>query len=349
MMRIVLAAAIGLVFICGAEVAPADLVETVDAHYAALTALDLTPDGATLVTGGKDGRLKMWDTSTYEMLVDVPACQTQINDIAVSPDSSYIVTASEDGYVKVWDSLTAELVIAIPAHIGGPESSGFLARHSQSIRGSSGQATRYGAERVSSVFSANCVAVSPDSLYIYSGGDDGSIRAWSVEDDYSLFWEAWAHYNGVNDVLVNAVGDYVYSAGADGFVRLYNASTGEMGAEILAFEEGEVSCISLNHMESCFYTGGTNGEIRYWDNATGALTKKIRAHAGNVNYIAFLGDDSLAISGGEDGKIKLWNMDAEMAGELQAHALGVRDFRIAGDTLFTGGADYKLRVWSMNF
>ena len=85
MMRIVLAAAIGLVFICGAEVAPADLVETVDAHYAALTALDLTPDGATLVTGGKDGRLKMWDTSTYEMLVDVPACQTQINDIAVSP------------------------------------------------------------------------------------------------------------------------------------------------------------------------------------------------------------------------------------------------------------------------
>ena len=54
--------------------APADLVTTFDGHVAAVNALDLAEDG-TLYSAGKDGRLKLWDLNTNEMLTEIEACQ----------------------------------------------------------------------------------------------------------------------------------------------------------------------------------------------------------------------------------------------------------------------------------
>ena len=53
-MRMLICAGIGLLLVCGASMAPADLVETLDAHYAAVNALDVTPDGSTLFSAGKE-------------------------------------------------------------------------------------------------------------------------------------------------------------------------------------------------------------------------------------------------------------------------------------------------------
>jgi WD40 repeat protein len=318
MMRTVIVAVIGLVAVMcltSAATAPADLVQTIDAHFQAVTALGITPDGTALFTGSKDGRVKMWDVATYEMLLDVPACQVAINDLAVSPDGTYVVTVAEDGYAKVWDALTAELLVAIPAHKGA----------------------------------ANCVAISPDSLFFYTGGEDGYVRTWSVEEDYAQTQEYFAHYYGVNDIIVNASGGYVFSCGGDGYVKVFNTSTALEESAILAFDKGEALCLRLNNLEACLATGGSNGEIRVFDASTGSLAKTIRAHAGKVRHLAFLEDDSMLVSGGEDGKIKLWNRDGELAGEMQAHVLGVRDFLLGAGTLITAGADYKVRIWTANF
>jgi WD40 repeat protein len=314
-MRNVIALVIMLVLLMGAAMAPGDLVTTIDAHAAAVNAVAATPAGDALFTAGQDGRLKVWDTSSFAMLMDVPACQTAINDIAVSADGMYVVTAGEDGYVKVWDAMTTGLMIAIPAHDSA----------------------------------ANCVAITSDSLYIYTGGDDGYVRAWSVGDDYAMVLEAHTNFHGVNDIVINSGDGYFFTAGVDGFVTAYNAITGELESRIEAYEKGEALCLAFNSLESCLVTGGTNGEIRCWDSATGALVHTIRAHAVNVNQIGFSYLTGLGVSCGADGKIKLWNFDAEMAGMMQAHVLSVNSFAMVGDALVTAGADYKVRVWEANF
>lgn len=318
MMRTIIVSIVGVLVaavICSAAVAPADLTKTIDAHYAAVSALGMTPDGTALFSAGLDGRIKLWDTTTLEMLLDVPACQVAINDLAVSPDGTFIATASQDGYVKVWDALTADLLVAIPAHKGA----------------------------------ATAVAISPDSLFIYSGGDDGYVRSWSIEENYAKVIETFAHYNGVTDITLNAAGSYLFSTGFDGYVKIMEAQEGKIENSFLAFDRGNPVCLRLNHLEACLAIGGTNGEIRIFDAATNSLVKTIRAHAGTVDHVAFIDDDSLLVSGGEDGKIKLWNREGELAGEMQSHVLGVRDFLMSGDTLYTGGADYKLRVWAKKF
>jgi len=316
---------IGLLAVNGAAMAPADLVQTIDAHYGAVNAMDVTSDGDILYTGGKDGRIKLWDTLSMDLVEMVPACQVAVNDLVLSPDTTFMVSAGDDGFIKVWDAFTLELLIAIDAHDGGAKALAIDPPHDNDAGGA----------------------------YIYSGGDDGWVRCWNVEDGYTLEWEQFAHYNGVNDLLLNNSGDYLFSAGVDGEVKVFDALLGSLASEIEAYEEGEVLCLKLNTISTgeqpCLYTGGTNGEIRVWDSATGSLVRTIRAHAGDVNYIDFFDDGMMAISGGEDGKIKLWNSDGELAGEMQAHVLAVRDFMVVNDKLYTGGADYKLRVWDTNF
>ena len=80
--------------------------------------------------------------------------------------------------------------------------------------------------------------------------------------------------------------------------------TKEMQSKIAAYENAEVLSLALDNpapdYEPCVFTGGSNGEIRIWDAWTGSLVQKIRAHAGNVNPIAFfVANDDLLFSSGK--------------------------------------------------
>lgn len=325
------------------------LRDTLDAHSAAVRALAVTPDGSTLFTGGKDGHIRIWDLATGELLQDVAACMTAINSIAVSPDSTYVVTASEDGYVKVWDAVTAELLIALPAHLGGPQAQGAIGRWNQTIRSSHGTTPRYAAERVPAVLSANAVAISPDSLFFFTAGDDGYVRKYSIEENYQQTFEVQANYFGVNAITLNATGQYLFVGGADGYVNIYNAELGTLESQILAYEHGAVTALELSNLEACLVTGGSSGEVRIWDAATGSLTKKVRAHSGDVNWVGFLPDDSMVLTGGQDGMLRAWAFNGDKLGEIKTHVLAINAATLQDCTLVTGGSDFKVRLWDANF
>jgi WD40 repeat protein len=308
----------GLLLTSGA-LAPADLITTLSAHQAAVNALAVTPDGAVGFSGGKDGKVILWDTTTAEQIMQIPACQVAVNDIAISPSGEFVATAGADGFVKIWDAQTGDLITALDAH----------------------------AKAANSVAFTDMAGIG-DRLY--SGGDDGYLRGWSAEDDWAMVQEWHANEGGVNAVAINAAGSYVFTGGVDGRVCVFSINGGTRESVIQAYENAEVLCLAFNGNESCLLTGGTNGEVRGWDASTGSLVRTLRAHAGNVTHLQWVADDMMVLSSGEDGKVKLWNHDGELAGQFQAHVLGVRDFLIdPAGALVTAGSDFKIRVWKSNF
>jgi WD40 repeat protein len=73
---------------------------------ASVHSLAFTPDGARAVTGGQDGKLRVWDVKTGRELRILPAdgSRAGIGKLAVSPDGHYALSVSRDNTsIRLWD------------------------------------------------------------------------------------------------------------------------------------------------------------------------------------------------------------------------------------------------------
>ena len=71
-------------------------------HDAAVTAVTCTSSG-TIVSGGGDGAINLWNVTGDERLRTIPFAHVgSVHDLAASADGTMLASCSEDGYVRVW-------------------------------------------------------------------------------------------------------------------------------------------------------------------------------------------------------------------------------------------------------
>ncbi len=66
------------------------------------TQIVFSPDGRYLATGDTQKRLKVWDTSTWKMISDLPGHQGAIRAVDFAPNSQFIITGGNDQMIKMW-------------------------------------------------------------------------------------------------------------------------------------------------------------------------------------------------------------------------------------------------------
>ena len=87
-----------------------------------------SPDGNTLLTGGGNGLLKLWDAISWEMIAELDGHEEDLFSAAYSPDGRYFVTSGgaeplggsyywkHRGEVCIWDAETRELLLKFSPH-----------------------------------------------------------------------------------------------------------------------------------------------------------------------------------------------------------------------------------------
>ncbi len=60
-----------------------------------------SPDGKTLVTGNKDGLVKLWSTSSHRLL-DTYNNEEEVKSVVFTPDNRTLITVGSSGSVKLW-------------------------------------------------------------------------------------------------------------------------------------------------------------------------------------------------------------------------------------------------------
>lgn len=99
-------------------------VHTLDAHEGGALCAAFHPHKPALVTGGKDGHLRVWRTDgDLARLLAIPAHKAAIYRIEFNPEGTHVATAGRDKMAKLWDAGTMAPVARLDRPAGGHQHS----------------------------------------------------------------------------------------------------------------------------------------------------------------------------------------------------------------------------------
>ncbi len=118
-------------------------------HLGGIAALGVLPDGKTLVSGGKDGTVRLWNTSQWNLLrtCSIPRGAP----FTLFPDGSGVLSGGVDGSLQIWEWEKKECLQTIRGHTGALRS----------------------------------IAISKDGSFAVSAGDDGTVRVAATSPESS--------------------------------------------------------------------------------------------------------------------------------------------------------------------
>jgi len=306
---------------------------TLYGHTAPVECVSYSPDGTQVASGGYDGTIKLWDTSTGAEVRTLQGHTNAVFDVNFSPDGTRIVSGSWDHTVKIWDAATGEEIRTLTGH-------------------------RYGVTSVS---------FSPDGRYIASGSHPAfSLAEVEPEPGVVKLWDASSgrelktlngHSGGVWSVSFSPDGTHLVSGGAattpyqPGEIKLWNVST---GAELKVFKGHtlEVYSVSFSSDGTRLASGSKDRTVRIWDVSTGEELSTLRGHTGRVSSVCFSPDGTRITSAGGliDPQIKLWDaLTGEEIETLRGHArnVGGVSFSPDGTRIASASSDATVRLWNV--
>jgi WD40 repeat protein len=90
------------------------LKKKLDGHTNSVFAVNFTPDGKYLISGGRDAHIRIWDAvNEYQLTDDIAAHYFAINAICFSPDGKHFATCSLDKSIKLWSTSDFQLLKVI--------------------------------------------------------------------------------------------------------------------------------------------------------------------------------------------------------------------------------------------
>ena len=157
------------------------------------TAMALSLDGRTLVTGGQDRRVLHWDVATGRTLEPELLYDSPVQAIALTPDGREIIAGTRAGGLHVWDADlrrgfdlppqgtgVTSLAVSPDGRLFASGTAGGIARlWDTSLLGQIGQTYKLDGAIAS-------LAFDPGGRILATGEDDGTIRLWEVPRQKAL-------------------------------------------------------------------------------------------------------------------------------------------------------------------
>lgn len=257
---------------------------------------ELSADGKTVVTPGKDGDVLTIDALTGKDKAVIPAKSVGHSNHTphISPEGKVVATESAaggsgGGSVLFWDAATGKLLSVLPGHSGPIHDAVFT----------------------------------PDGSKVLTAGRDDTVRTWDAATGKEL---SKVTLPAPTWLRVSPDGKTLFAADAKtGKVRVVDPTTGKVTATFDVFNK-ELVGISLTADGKKLIAAGRGaagdaGWVRVLDAATGKAIREFDTGTHRVEQVAASADGSVIVTSGEGRKVAVWAADGSELSVLTGEGL----------------------------
>ena len=313
-----------------------EVLRVLEGGTAAIEDLLLSPDASQVLAADANGEVLVWDFSTGEFLwrYEPASINDQVYRLALSPDGRTAVFGASDGGLRIWDLQSGDQVARLDGETAAGGQGGWITDLVIAPDGRSAVACRSDGEVIlwdletgevvrrfgetdapASASPALTADLNPDGTKVLAGFEDGWLILWDVETGSEIARSAG---NGLNveraaflpdgqSVLVTTIdgGLSLWNVEGGTFERLFdNPPAGWMGLSVSG--DGRLALTTVDDV----FAETEADDLLVWDLESGQVMQRLSGgHALDVPVVALSPDGSLAVSGDEDGSVRLWDLD----------------------------------------
>jgi hypothetical protein len=295
-------------------------------HAGPVMCVAVSPDGKRAASGGADNTVRLWDLTTGRELQPFRGHTNTVEAVTFSPDGRYVLSASQDLTIRLLDSETGRELRRLQGHTGAVHGLAFLPDGRRVLSGGSDMTVRLwdlGTESELARLGGHtnavlAVAVSADGRRGLSAGADHSIGLWDL-DQLRAVRRLEGHTDFVRSVAISPDGRRALSGGDDGTVRLWDLEAGRELKPMTGHGDW-VYGVAFAPDGRRAVSAGKDRTLRLWglppaqtasplDAPTGELCR-FEQREGEVRCVAYCPDGRHALSGDQDGTVRLWGLPA---------------------------------------
>ena len=294
-------------------------------HKAMINNVIFTRDGRSLVSASDDKTIRVWDTSTGEIVRTIrgqigTGFEGKIYAAALSPDNRLLAVGgySKNNNIRLFDFQTGEIKALLEGHSDVILGLAFSQDGNRLISGSADNTAR-----IWNVYTQKTLhtleghtdyiygaAFSPDASMIVTASDDDTLKLWNSKSG-SLIKTLKGHSGDVRSAAFTPDGKYLLSGSDDKTIRMWDGRTGNF-IKVLARQNGSIPSLSISPDGTKVLTGfgyGSGYEINVFTIPSGKKISFFPEHD-NIVFATDISPDgqTAATGGGDDNEIYIWDL-----------------------------------------
>jgi WD40 repeat protein len=274
----------------------------------------LSLDGRRIVSGNRDGTIRIRDSKTAECLKMIKRGGfNSVSSVALNANGMLIVSGSRDGTIQIWNSATDKRHDCFPVHQD-----------------------------------AICsVAVSSDGSRIVSGSVDGTIRIWDWDgENANCIKHLQVPRKEIVSLVISADGSHIVCQTFEGNIEIWDSDTGNLLNDLKVCER--LVAISADGSRIVSLCGFETIRIR--DSFTGDHLRDLEICGDWVGPLAISADGSRIVFGSNDRAIQIWDVAAGVCVQiLHGHRFRVSSMAMSADgrVIVSTGLGATIRIWDI--
>lgn len=252
-----------------------DIKRRLTARSDRVKCVDLHPTEPWMLCSLYSGNINVWNHENQQLVKTFEVCDLPVRAAKFVPRKNWIVSGSDDMQIRVFNYNTLDRVHAFEAH-------------SDYVRS---------------------IVVHPTQPYILTSSDDMLIKLWNWEKAWACQQVFEGHIHYIMQISINPKDNNTFaSASLDRTIKVWQLGASTANFTLEGHEKG-VNCVDYYHGGDKPYliSGADDRLVKIWDYQNKTCVQTLEGHGQNVTAVCFHPELPIALTGSEDGTIRVWH------------------------------------------